>query len=284
MHPMNEVKQSLVRVAILNEMGLGPVWAQRFPDVEVIESQPTQSQKLAPEMTGEPDIAPSSNSDIHYEDVVQTDSISTHEAAPEEIRANVPLISSLGWAELEATVSACQACGLCKARQNTVFGVGERAATWLFVGEGPGYHEDLHGEPFIGAAGQLLDNMLLAMGVKRGDRSYIANVVKCRAEDEAGKDRPPSADEIAACLPYLQRQIALIQPKVIVALGKTAAIALSGLELDTPVAQLRGKVHQVGGIPMVATYHPAYLLRKPLEKSKAWQDLCLAQRALDGRL
>ena len=207
MHPMNEVKQSLVRVAILNEMGLGPVWAQRFPDVEVIESQPTQSQKLAPEMTGEPDIAPSSNSDIHYEDVVQTDSISTHEAAPEEIRANVPLISSLGWAELEATVSACQACGLCKARQNTVFGVGERAATWLFVGEGPGYHEDLHGEPFIGAAGQLLDNMLLAMGVKRGDRSYIANVVKCRAEDEAGKDRPPSADEIAACLPYLQRQI-----------------------------------------------------------------------------
>ena len=126
--------------------------------------------------------------------------------------------------------------------------------------------------------------MLLAMGVKRGDRSYIANVVKCRAADEAGKDRPPSADEIAACLPYLQRQIALIQPKVIVALGKTAAIALSGLDLDTPVAQLRGKVHQVGGIPMVATYHPAYLLRKPLEKSKAWQDLCLAQRALDGRL
>ncbi len=191
-------------------------------------------------------------------------------------------VSDMSWDELEASVASCRACGLCEGRQKTVFGVGVRTANWLFVGEGPGYHENIQGEPFVGAAGQLLDNMLLALGVRRGDRTYIANVVKCRSTDQEGKDRPPSADEITSCLPYLQRQIALIQPQVIVALGKTAAIALSGSDPETPVTQLRNKVHRVAGIPMVATYHPAYLLRKPLEKSKAWQDLCLAQRAFDG--
>ncbi|MBY0569768.1 MAG: uracil-DNA glycosylase, partial [Burkholderiaceae bacterium] len=125
-----------------------------------------------------------------------------------------------------------------------------------------------------------LDNMLRALGVQRGERAYIANVVKCRPTDSSGKDRPPTADEIQACLPYLQRQIALIQPKVIVALGKTAAVALLGADPDTPVSQLRGKEHRVNGVPMIVTYHPAYLLRKPVEKSKTWRDLCLAQNAL----
>jgi DNA polymerase len=157
-----------------------------------------------------------------------------------------------------------------------VFGVGDPVAPWLFVGEGPGYNENLQGEPFVGAAGQLLDNMLRALNIARGQRAYIANIVKCRPTDDNGRDRPPSAEEVAACLPYLQRQIALIQPRMIIALGKTAAVSLLGMSPETPVGQLRGRVHQLNGIPLVVTYHPAYLLRKPADKAKAWQDLCLA--------
>ncbi len=160
-----------------------------------------------------------------------------------------------------------------------MFGVGDRKATWLFVGEGPGYNENLRGEPFVGAAGHLLDNMMRALDMQRGENTFIANVVKCRPTDAQGKDRPPAPDEAAACLPYLKRQIALIAPGVIVALGKTAAISLLGLDPETPVGQLRGKQHRYARVPLVVTYHPAYLLRKPVEKSKAWADLCLARTA-----
>jgi DNA polymerase len=134
----------------------------------------------------------------------------------------------------------------------------------------------MQGEPFVGPAGKLLDNMLLAIGLKRGENAYIANIVKCRPIGADGRDRPPSPDEAAACMPYLQRQIALIQPAIIVALGKTAALSLLGLDQDTPVAQLRGKVHRFAGLPLVVTYHPAYLLRKLTDKGKTWSDLCLA--------
>ena len=151
-----------------------------------------------------------------------------------------------------------------------MFGVGDEKADWLFVGEGPGADEDVLGEPFVGQAGKLLDNMLMAIKLKRGSNVYIANIVKCRPPG----NRNPEADEIAACLPYLHRQIELIQPKLIVALGKVASNALMGR--DATLASLRGKLHEYRGIPLIVTYHPAYLLRTPSEKAKAWQDLCLA--------
>jgi uracil-DNA glycosylase family 4 len=182
----------------------------------------------------------------------------------------------MDWGKLKDTVAACEQCGLCRGRKKTVFGVGDEKAKWLFIGEGPGRNEDIQGEPFVGPAGKLLDNMLVAMGLKRGDNAYIANIVKCRPTDESGKDRPPSPQEVASCLPYLQRQIALIQPTVLVALGKTAALSLLGLDPATPVSKLRGSVHQYQGLPLVVTYHPAYLLRQLGDKSKAWADLCLA--------
>lgn len=198
------------------------------------------------------------------------------------------LVAQLQWQELAGRVAHCQLCGLCHGRDKTVFGVGDVHASWLFIGEGPGYYENLQGEPFVGRAGQLLDNMLNALGVVRGDRAYIANIVKCRPTDANGKDRPPTPQEVAACLPYLQRQIALIQPQIIVALGKTAVTSLFGLDPQLPLAQLRGKIMHyqppdaasMPPVPLVATYHPAYLLRQPSDKRKAWQDLCLARSQL----
>ena len=187
-----------------------------------------------------------------------------------------PAIATMDWAKLKETVAECRQCGLCNGRKKTVFGVGDEKAKWLFIGEGPGRNEDMQGEPFVGPAGKLLDNMLVAMGLKRGENAYIANIVKCRPTDEGGKDRPPSPQEVASCLPYLQRQIALIQPTVLVALGKTAALSLLGLDPATPVSKLRGTVHRYQDLPLVVTYHPAYLLRQLGDKSKAWADLCLA--------
>lgn len=201
------------------------------------------------------------------------------DAALDRMLQRADAIAEMGWDELEASVAGCRACGLCASRANTVFGVGDRKAKWLFVGEGPGYNENLQGEPFVGAAGRLLDNMMRGLEMQRGENTFIANVVKCRPTDTQGKDRAPTQAEAAACLPYLKRQIALIKPEVIVALGKTAAISLLGLDPETPVGQLRGKLHRYARLPLVVTYHPAYLLRKPLEKSKAWADLCLARNA-----
>lgn len=198
----------------------------------------------------------------------------------DEVAAVDPLIAriaGMSWPELKQQVAGCQRCGLCQGRNNTVFGVGDEKAKWLFIGEGPGRNEDQQGEPFVGPAGKLLDNMLATMGVKRGQNAYIANIVKCRPTDDNGRDRPPSPQEVASCLPYLQRQIALIQPTVLVALGKTAAISLLGLDPATPVSRLRGSVHRYQDLPLVVTYHPAYLLRTLTDKSKAWADLCLAK-------
>ncbi len=182
----------------------------------------------------------------------------------------------MDWPELKIRVRDCTACDLRAGCKQTVFGVGDEKANWLFVGEGPGAEEDEQGEPFVGAAGQLLDKMIAAIQskhgiqIKRGENAYIANIVKCRPPG----NRVPHAEEIATCLPYLQRQIALIKPKIIVALGKTAANTL--LNKDTTLGSLRGKVHDYDGIPLIITYHPAYLLRTPQDKAKAWQDLCLA--------
>jgi uracil-DNA glycosylase len=186
----------------------------------------------------------------------------------------VPSLSEVGWDELRKLVATCTACGLCKQRKQAVFGVGHESAPWLFVGEGPGADEDAQGEPFVGQAGKLLDSMLAAIGCERGREVYIANVVKCRPPG----NRTPTPDEAAACAPYLDRQIELIGPKLIVALGKTAAMRLLGTEAS--LASLRGKVHRYRDIPVVVTYHPAYLLRSLPEKAKAWEDLLFARRTL----
>ena len=178
------------------------------------------------------------------------------------------------WEELRLLVSQCRACGLCEKRQQAVFGVGPETAPWLFVGEGPGADEDAQGEPFVGQAGRLLDSMLAAIGCARGTDSYIANVVKCRPPG----NRTPTHEEASACAPFLDRQIDLLAPKLIVALGKTAATRLLGTEAS--LASLRGRVHRYRGIPLVVTYHPAYLLRSLPEKAKAWEDLLLARRTL----
>jgi uracil-DNA glycosylase family 4 len=198
--------------------------------------------------------------------------------APAERRAarapSRPGIETLDWDPLREAARACTACGLCKQRKQAVFGVGSLTAPWLFVGEGPGADEDEQGDPFVGQAGKLLDNMLSAVGIRRGREVYIANVVKCRPPG----NRTPTPEEAAACAPFLDRQIDLIHPKLIVALGKSAAARLLGT--DASLASLRGRVHDYRGTPVVVTYHPAYLLRSLAEKSKAWEDLLFARRTL----
>ena len=183
-------------------------------------------------------------------------------------------IESMDWDALRESVRECRRCPLCEQRKQAVFGVGNESAPWLFVGEGPGADEDEKGEPFVGQAGKLLDSMLAALRLARGREVYIANVVKCRPPG----NRVPAPEEAAACAPYLDRQIGLIRPKIIVALGKTAAIRLTGNE--SSLASLRGKVHDYRGIPLVISYHPAYLLRNLPDKAKAWEDLLFARRTL----
>ncbi len=189
-------------------------------------------------------------------------------------------VATLDWGALRETVAGCQACGLCQGRTNTVFGVGDEQADWMVVGEAPGENEDLQGEPFVGAAGQLLDNMLKAVGRSRtgqgAEGAFITNVLKCRPP----ANRNPQADEVTSCEPYLARQVALVKPKVIVAMGRFAVQAL--LKTNEPIGRLRGQVHRYEGVPVIVTYHPAYLLRTPTDKGKAWADLCLAMDQLPG--
>ena len=178
------------------------------------------------------------------------------------------------WADLERTVAGCTRCRLHQGRTQTVFGVGNPHADWLIIGEAPGVEEDRQGEPFVGRAGQLLNEMLRAVGFARED-VYIANILKCRPPD----NRDPRPDEVASCSGYLAGQIRLIQPRLILAVGRIAAQNL--LQNDAPVGRLRGRIHRYGptGIPLVVTYHPAYLLRSPAQKRKSWADLMLARTA-----
>jgi len=178
------------------------------------------------------------------------------------------------WIALKKAVPACTACGLHKGRAQTVFGVGDEQADWMLVGEAPGAEEDRLGEPFVGQAGRLLDSMLAALGMKRGENVYIANVLKCRPPG----NRNPEPEEVARCTPHLVEQIALIEPKLIVAMGRFAAQTL--LDTDATIASLRGRVHRYAGVPLVVTYHPAYLLRNLPDKSKAWEDLLFARKTL----
>lgn len=182
----------------------------------------------------------------------------------------------MDWNDLRDTVRTCTACGLCRQRKQAVFGVGAVNAPWLFIGEGPGAEEDERGDPFVGQAGKLLDSMLAAIGIARGREVYIANVVKCRPPG----NRTPTPEEAAACAPYLDRQIELVKPKLLVALGKSAAQRL--LATDASLASLRGRVHRYKDTPVVVTYHPAYLLRTLPDKAKAWEDLLFARRTLNA--
>ncbi|PFH12077.1 DNA polymerase [Collimonas sp. PA-H2] len=282
------------RSVFLDEIGLGPIWLRREGVVALFEDAPesidvAQQENMAAEIpvsamndpapqvdiaaapaTNAVPVQDASRSAWNDDDVV----VSVPPALAPAVSLQSPM--AMDWPQLQKAVAACTACGLCRGRKNTVFGVGDSKARWLFIGEGPGRNEDIQGEPFVGPAGKLLDNILLAMGLARGANAYIANIVKCRPTDENGRDRPPAADEVAACLPYLQRQIELIQPTVLVALGKTAALSLLGLDPSTPVSKLRGSVHRYADRPLIVTYHPAYLLRQLADKGKVWSDLCLA--------
>ncbi|CAN7524702.1 uracil-DNA glycosylase [Rhizobacter sp. LjRoot28] len=188
-------------------------------------------------------------------------------------------VAGMGWEALEDAVANCTACALCEGRTRTVFGVGHASAHWMVVGEAPGEQEDRQGEPFVGKSGQLLDNMLAALGLTRqpaeaARQVYIANTVKCRPPG----NRNPDPTELARCEPYLVRQIALVKPRVILAMGRFAVQSL--LRSNEPIGRLRGRVHQFEGVPLVVTYHPAYLLRNPEDKGRAWDDLCLAREVL----
>lgn len=259
------------RAIFLKEMGVGPQWVRR----DVL--QPLD--QAASDVIGASHAEPAWNADpADHPPAVIADAALMPPASAESAAE----IAGMDWTRLKAAVSGCVKCNLCQGRTQTVFGVGDEKAKWLFIGEGPGYNEDLQGEPFVGQAGKLLDNMLLAMGLKRGENAYIANIVKCRPTDSNGRDRPPTPEEIAACMPYLQRQIELIQPSILVALGKTAALALLQLDPETPVSKLRGTVHHYKDLPLIVTYHPAYLLRNLADKKKAWADLSLAMATYAG--
>jgi uracil-DNA glycosylase family 4 len=198
-------------------------------------------------------------------------------AAPQVAHVAVDA-AGLDWPALREAVASCTACPLAQSRTQTVFGTGHRQAHWMIVGEAPGEAEDLSGEPFVGRSGQLLDNMLRAIGLGRegGDapdaatQVFIANTLKCRPPG----NRNPQPEELARCEGFLIRQIELVRPKIILAMGSFAVQSL--LRSSAPIGQLRGRVHSYQGVPLIVTYHPAYLLRQPTEKAKAWDDLCLA--------
>ncbi|MGE5471818.1 MAG: uracil-DNA glycosylase [Bacteroidota bacterium] len=248
---------SLSREQMLVEMGISPLWVQRDRAVPVVEAPPaavaTASVEAATSVAPRPGCRPATGNDVQSPRLA---------------------VDTLDWPELAQQVAGCRACPLCEQRRQAVFGVGDRQPDWLFIGEGPGADEDVQGEPFVGQAGKLLDNMLAALDIARGNKVYIANAVKCRPPG----NRTPEAAEMAACRPYLERQIALLKPKIIVLLGKAAVHSV--LHEDKSLASLRGKRFEHAGIPVVVTYHPAYLLRNLPDKAKAWEDLLFARRVL----
>lgn len=243
------------RAAVLREMGLAPVWKLRQPSAQAPEQLAAAPQVDAP---------------VAAQAVPQA----VQPAAAARGDERVSAIAVMDWAQLRASVAECRACDLCRERQQAVLGVGDETADWLFVGEGPGAEEDRRGEPFVGQAGKLLDAMLAAIGLRRGRNVYIANAVKCRPPG----NRTPTTEEMAACRPYLDRQMALLQPKLLVALGRPAAQTL--LQQEVKISAARGRLFDHAGIPVVVTYHPAYLLRTLNDKAKAWEDLCLARRTM----
>lgn len=289
-------RMSTWRDAALREMGLAPIWRKRdsksessFDAVSIAPAPPTmESPSPATRIQTPPAPAsaaraapPTPAPAASRVDVVLARSPASQPKPPEHLHqpadgARLARIETLDWAALEDDIRACRACVLCERRKQAVPGVGDRQARWMLVGEGPGAEEDQRGEPFVGQAGRLLDNMLAALGLDRTRDVFIANAVKCRPPH----NRTPERVELAACLPYLERQIALVQPRLLVALGRPAAQAL--LDRELAISAARGKRFERQGIPVVVTYHPAYLLRNPQDKAKAWEDLCFARRMMAG--
>jgi len=262
------------QTAMLRAMGLRTWQAPTVPTVPaavaVLSAVFAPDQAAAPVHVHVPDPAP----------------IAVPIAAPKTLamhveRAEYDSIRTLDWPALREAAAGCRACVLCESRKQTVFGAGHTQARWMIIGEAPGAQEDAEGEPFVGAAGQLLDSMLRALGLSRSDDGdpaksvYIANTLKCRPPG----NRNPAPEEMARCEPFLQRQIELLQPRIILAMGRFAVQAL--LRSSEPVGRLRGRVHRYQGVPLVVTYHPAYLLRNMADKAKAWDDLCLAADTMD---
>ena len=271
--------------AMLREMGVPPFWpegsADAVEDAAPVAAAPSAAADVpvaqpAPVLTAaapERVVAPVvPKRPVEVKPVVASSAVA-------ELGARPLGIEQMDWPALREAVAGCQACGLCQSRRQTVFGVGHPQADWMIVGEAPGEQEDKMGEPFVGRAGQLLDRMLHAVGLTRAEapadqQVFIANVLKCRPP----ANRNPLPQEVAQCEPYLLRQMALVQPKVMVAMGRFAVQSL--LKSTEPIGRLRGRVHHVQGIPVVVTYHPAYLLRNPADKALAWDDLCLAREVL----
>jgi uracil-DNA glycosylase len=239
----------MTREAMLLEMGIRPLWQLKQPD------SLKDSATYCNDSTAQPAFL------LHPQKVQETVSFVTE-------------TSQTDWADLQNEVTSCHACVLCERRNQAVLGVGDLHPDWLFIGEAPGADEDAQGEPFVGQAGQLLDNMLLALGLRRGEGVYIANAVKCRPPG----NRTPEHGEMIACRPYLEKQISWLKPKMIVLLGRAAVYAV--LKEDKTLASLRQKTFEYLGIPVVVTYHPAYLLRNLVDKSKAWEDLVFARNCL----
>jgi uracil-DNA glycosylase family 4 len=255
---------------VMRELGLAPVWVRRQ-----LATSRSPSAPLQPRDDNRFSSATTSGREASLDLVPPREALSRdEEMAPEDRTQRALRIATLDFPALEADIAACVACPLCRTRNRTVPGVGDSEADWLFVGEAPGAEEDAKGEPFVGQAGRLLDNMLAALGMSRENNVYIANVLKCRPPG----NRTPEPAEAAACRPYLERQVALLRPRLIVALGRSAAVQL--LNVDAPIATLRGRVHRYGDIPLIVTYHPAYLLRNLPDKAKAWEDLLLARRTV----
>ena len=277
---------------ILDELGLGPVWVTRVAgtpanvlgDASVAQAAPVPREsapvkRSAALMTaGVPADTPHGAPAV---EAIALDSRATSmpagtPVAPIEAPGHTPIVAlppveQLDWPALAERVSHCTSCKLCEKRTQTVFGVGDPNADWMLIGEAPGETEDKQGEPFVGQAGKLLDNMLRSLGMQRGQDVYIANVIKCRPPN----NRNPEPEEVARCEPYLQRQVALVQPKLIVAMGRFAAQSL--LKTTASIASLRGRLHEYQNVPVIVTYHPAYLLRSLPDKAKAWSDLCMAK-------
>jgi DNA polymerase len=302
------------RLAMLREMGV-PFWQPllRAGAMPVTNLPPETPQGFAAPPTAPPTApVPAVARPAPREGAVAPPARAAASAPPADVAAPwAPAsdVRSLDWPALREAVAGCRACGLCEKRRQTVFGVGHPRAHWMVVGEAPGEQEDLRGEPFTGPAGRLLDQMLGALGLTRAETAaedasgtssgtpsgtvagtfaekaaaltparqvYIANTLKCRPPG----NRNPEPAELAKCEPFLVRQIELVRPRVILAMGRFAVQAL--LRTDEPLGRLRGRVHRYQGVPLIVTYHPAYLLRNLLDKAKAWDDLCLAKDTMDG--
>ena len=269
------------RESVLREMGLAPVWRLRSAAVETPGTSALGQTPAAPgvpiretEPRAMPAREPLDDLRPSAEVAKPVRTLSPESGADRAVDARSARIAGLTWDALEADIRACTACRLCEARKKAVPGVGDRQADWMLVGEGPGAEEDQRGEPFVGAAGKLLDSMLASIGLKRAEGVYITNAVKCRPPH----NRTPENDEILACFPYLERQIELIQPRILIALGRPAAQSL--LKTEVRIGAARGQVFRYREIPVIVTYHPAYLLRNQADKAKAWEDLCLARRLM----